>query len=82
MKTDELTKFWNSKNYKIWVVILVGFGVNSNKTDKKIVRASSQEKALSCAKTNSPYFHNKRCSGTARYADPEIDLHCIRVEKT
>ena len=79
MTTSELNDFWNAKEIKIWVVTLYGVGKN-NKTDVKIVRASAEQKALSCAKNNSTHFYNKRCTGFARYADPVTDLHCIRVE--
>ena len=30
-------------------------------------------------KENSIYFYNKICTGTARLAHPETDLHCIKV---
>jgi len=63
---------------KIWVVNLTGVGINP-KTDRKIVRAKTRESALLTAKHNSMTFHNKRCQGVARYADPISDLHCIKT---
>jgi len=75
MTTQELNLFWSARDIKIWVVTLTGTGGNI-KTDKKIVRAKTEERALICAKNNSMTFHNKRCHGTARYAHPINDLHC------
>jgi len=78
MTTTELNQFWDKKLVKIWVVNLKGTG-RSRQTDKKIVRAKTSAGALLCAKNNSPDFHNKRCTGNARYADPITDLHCIQI---
>ena len=66
------------RKVKIWVVNLSGTGKN-NKTDTKIVSAKTNQGALLCAKENSIYFYNKVCTGTARLAHPETDLHCIKV---
>ncbi len=78
MIPQELNEFWSLRLLKIWVVDLSGIGKN-NKTDKKIVRAKTKQTALLCAKENSLDFYNKKCTGTARLADPETDLHCIKV---
>jgi len=81
MTRDELNNFWNARDVKIWVVTLFGIGKNIYRTDTKYVKARTEKKALICAKNNSIYFYNKRCTGTARYADPVSDLHCVQALK-
>jgi len=81
MTTQELNIFWAARESKIWIVNLFGIGKN-NKTDTKIVRAKTEQKALVCAKNNSIHFYNKKCTGNARYADPISDLFCIKIEAT
>jgi len=77
MTQTELTTFWSQRPVKIWVVNLIGLG-KKPQSDKLIVRAKTKEGALKCAKFNSIHFRTKKCSGTARFADPVADLHCVQ----
>lgn len=79
MNQKELNEFWGQREVKIWVVSLVGMGRNP-KRDSLIVRAKTKQGAFDCARENSQTFRNKRCSGSARYADPVADLHCVERE--
>lgn len=78
MNQVELAKFWEAKIKKTWVVTLTGLGKKPI-TDTKIVNATTREGAIRCAKFNSIDLGGKRCSATARYADPVSDLHCVKA---
>ena len=82
MNAKELNYFWSLRKKKSYVVTLSD--KRGVKTDKLIVRATTSESALITAKRNSVTFGfgKKQCFGTARYAHPVSDLHCIKVEKS
>lgn len=81
MITSELNAFWKDREVKIWVVTLTSTG-RVLKTDTLIVRAKTKQGAFKCAINNSITFASKKCRCSARYADPERDLHCVRRELT
>lgn len=78
MNKQELNDFWDAKPVKVWVVNLASARKSKNKqSDRLIVRARTEQGALLCGKRNSRLFSNQKCQGTARYAHPVSDLHCV-----
>lgn len=89
MTISELAEFWERQNYKIYVVTL-RHPSNSRKRicETKYVRVSaasdtprSRRRAARVATNNSIMFSPTRpVNYSARLADPESDLGCVRSE--
>jgi hypothetical protein len=71
---EDLQLFWAQHDFKIWVVSLDDGKRKNAKRDRLIVRAKTEEGALSTAKKNSQLFHNRTAYGSARLACPRVDL--------